>query len=80
MDALALARGYTLDMPSTGRRFAVVPLQLHVAGARKDGALDLYHGNLRALDADWRNVIFDGLDYSPKYHECWSRTCAPGPT
>jgi len=66
-DAVALARDYTLDHIETVSRFAAFPshyLSLVRAG---DGALDLYHGDLRALNAQG-GVIFDGLDYR-RYHE-----------
>ncbi len=67
LEALALAKGYTLDNIESVSRFAAFPshyLSLVRAG---DGALDLYHGDLRALDSDGE-VIFDGLDYR-QYHE-----------
>jgi len=35
----------------------------HLSLVRKDGALDLYHGNLCAVDAEG-NKIFDQVDYS----------------
>jgi len=34
----------------------------HLSLVRADGAMDLYHGNLRAIDAQG-NVIFDQVDY-----------------
>ncbi len=34
---------------------------------RADGALDLYHGGLRAVDAE-RNIIFDHVDYQNYHH------------
>jgi len=67
MEALALARSYTLDNIEAVQRFAAFPshyLSLVRAG---DGALDLYDGGLRALDSDGK-VIFDGLDCR-RYHE-----------
>jgi NAD-reducing hydrogenase large subunit len=39
----------------------------HMSLVREDGALDLYHGNLRAIDASG-NVIFDQVDYK-NFHE-----------
>jgi hypothetical protein len=42
-----------------------------------DGALDLYHGNLRALDPG--GVIFDQLPYA-KYHVLIVEDVRPGPT
>jgi NAD-reducing hydrogenase large subunit len=67
MEALALARGYTLDNLETVSRFAAFPSNYLSLVREKDGALDLYHGNLRALASDG-GVIFDGFDYR-RYHE-----------
>jgi NAD-reducing hydrogenase large subunit len=67
MDALALARGYTLDNANTVEDFAAFPSPYMSLVRAGDGALDLYHGDLRALDAEG-GVIFDGLDYT-RYHE-----------
>lgn len=41
--------------------FAYFPSN-HLSLVREDGALDLYHGVLKAVDAEG-NVIFDGVDY-----------------
>jgi NAD-reducing hydrogenase large subunit len=67
MEALALARGYTLDNANTVEAFAAFPSPYMSLVRAGDGALDLYHGDLRALDAEG-GVIFDGLDYT-RYHE-----------
>lgn len=66
-DALALARGYTLDHPDVVNSFAAFPSNYMSLVREGDGALDLYHGNLRALDAQG-GVIFDQLPYS-RYNE-----------
>ncbi|MCF1708599.1 Ni/Fe hydrogenase subunit alpha [Tabrizicola sp. J26] len=66
-DALALARGYTLDHADLVANFAAFPSN-HMALARAgDGALDLYHGQLRAIDAGG-GTIFEGVDYR-RYHD-----------
>ncbi len=65
-DALALARGYTLDHADLVSGFGAFPSS-HMSLVRaEDGALDLYHGVLRAIDAEGKPLI-DGLDYSD-YH------------
>ncbi|TNB46258.1 Ni/Fe hydrogenase subunit alpha [Martelella lutilitoris] len=66
-DALALARGYTLEHAGLVSEFAAFPSN-HMSLARSgDGALDLYHGGLRAIDAAGQ-TIFDDVEYS-RYHE-----------
>jgi len=66
-DALALARDYTLDHADLIRTFASFPSN-HMSLVRAgDGALDLYHGRMRALDPQG-DKIFDDLDYC-RYHE-----------
>jgi NAD-reducing hydrogenase large subunit len=39
----------------------------HLSLVRKDGALDLYHGVIRAIDSEG-NVILDNLDYQEYYN------------
>jgi len=59
--ALQIAKDYTrkhLDKLSTFASFE----SNHLSLVRSDGALDLYHGNLRAIDAAGRR-IFDQVDY-----------------
>ncbi len=68
MDALSLARGYTLDNIETVSSFAAFPSHYLSLVREGDGALDLYHGNLRAIASDG-GVIFDGLDYCRYYDE-----------
>ncbi len=60
-DALALAKNYTLENMESVRTFAVFDSS-HLSLVREDGALDLYHGGLRAIDSGG-NVIFDHVDY-----------------
>jgi len=66
-DALALARGYSMDHAELVNGFASFPSNFMSIVRADDGALDLYHGNLRALDPRG-DVIFDQLEYS-RYHE-----------
>ncbi len=66
MEALALARNYSLDNIKLINEFASFPSN-HLSLTREDGALDLYDGNLRAINS-LGEVIFDQLDYH-RYHE-----------
>lgn len=66
-DALALARGYVEDHRALVEDFGSFPSS-HMGLVRDgDGALDLYHGRLRALDPSGK-PIFDMLDYND-YHK-----------
>jgi NAD-reducing hydrogenase large subunit len=66
-DALAIARGYVEDHRALVDAFGSFPSN-HLSLVREtDGALDLYHGRLRALDAASK-PIFDMLDYCD-YHK-----------
>jgi NAD-reducing hydrogenase large subunit len=66
-DALALARGYVEDHAALVASFGSFPSN-HMSLVREgDGALDLYHGRLRALDAGGK-PIFDMVDYCD-YHK-----------
>ncbi|MDJ0686495.1 MAG: Ni/Fe hydrogenase subunit alpha [Alphaproteobacteria bacterium] len=67
LESLALARDYTLSHPDLVLGFAAFPSHYMSLVREGDGALDLYHGNLRAIDI-WGGTIFDQLDYT-KYHE-----------
>ncbi len=67
LDALKLARDYTLEHAELVGRFASFPSHYMSLVRPEDGALDLYHGNLRALDRSG-NTIFDQLPYD-RYHE-----------
>jgi NAD-reducing hydrogenase large subunit len=59
--ALNLAKSYTLEHMDMIETFAAFNSS-HLSLVREDGALDLYHGNLRAIDAGG-NAIFDQVDY-----------------
>ncbi len=66
-DALAIARNYVQDHRAMVEGFGSFPSS-HMALVREgDGALDLYHGRLRALNATGA-PIFDMLDYND-YHK-----------
>jgi NAD-reducing hydrogenase large subunit len=59
--ALAIAKNYTLENLATVADFGSFESN-HLGFVKEDGAMDLYHGNLRALDKDG-NTIFDQVDY-----------------
>ena len=61
-EAVALARTYTLDNIDMVKGFAAFPSRYMSLVRPVDGALDLYHGDLRAIDADGTPVI-DRLSY-----------------
>ena len=65
--ALALARDYTLEHEELVAGFASFPSNYMSLVRESDGALDLYHGALRAVTESGK-PIFDRLDYS-RYHE-----------
>ncbi|MCI5076181.1 Ni/Fe hydrogenase subunit alpha [Oricola sp.] len=67
LDALNLARDYTLEHEDLIAEFGTFPSNYMSLVREDDGALDLYHGNLRAVRSDG-GAIFDQLPY-PKYHE-----------
>lgn len=59
--AVALARDYTLQHLATLKDFGSFESN-HLSLVRDDGAMDIYHGGLRAIDATGRK-IFDHVDY-----------------
>jgi len=59
--ALKLARDYTVEHLTMLAPFGSFDSN-HLSLIRADGAMDLYHGNLRAIDAVG-NRIFDQVDY-----------------
>lgn len=66
-DAMKLARDYTLEHTDLVDSFGTFPSN-HMSLVRaEDGALDLYHGNLRALNSAG-DTIFDQVPYT-QYHE-----------
>ena len=58
-DALALARQYSLDNLDTLKSFAACDSS-YLSIIRADGAMDLYNGGLRAIDANGKS-IFDHI-------------------
>ena len=60
-EAEKIARDYTLEHLPHVSKFAAFNSN-HMSLVRGDGALDLYHGRLRAIDAGG-NIIFDQVDY-----------------
>ena len=58
--ALKIARDYTIENLEKLAPFGSFDSN-HLSLVRKDGAMDLYHGNLRAIDAVG-NTIFDHVD------------------
>ncbi len=59
--ALKIAKDYTVDHLELAKAFASFESS-HLTLIREDGAMDLYHGNLRAIDKDG-NRIFDQVNY-----------------
>lgn len=66
LDALALARNYTMEHAALVSSFAAFPSNYMSLVRAGDGALDLYDGELRALDFEGR-TIFDAVD-DTQYH------------
>ena len=60
-EAVDITRNYTLEHLSLVESFANFKSS-HMSLVRDDGALDLYDGQLRAIDANG-NLIFDQMDY-----------------
>jgi len=60
--ALKVAKDYTVENLEKLAPFGSFDSN-HLSLVREDGAMDLYHGNLRAIDARG-NKIFDQVDYS----------------
>jgi NAD-reducing hydrogenase large subunit len=59
--ALKIARDYTMEHLSDLAGFGSFDSN-HLSLVRKDGAMDLYHGPMRAIDAQGKK-IFDQVDY-----------------
>ncbi|HLF36251.1 MAG TPA: Ni/Fe hydrogenase subunit alpha [Cyclobacteriaceae bacterium] len=59
--AIDLFRGYHKDNKDFIDNFAAFPSS-HLSLVRKDGALDIYHGVLRAVDAEGNKILHD-VDY-----------------
>lgn len=60
-DALAFFKDYHAKNRDLIDNYAVFPSN-HLSLVRKDGAMDLYHGVLRAVDADGNKILHD-VDY-----------------
>lgn len=63
--ALKIAKDYTVEHLTELAPFGSFDSN-HMSLIRKDGAMDLYHGNLRAIDAQGEK-IFDQLNYAKYY-------------
>jgi NAD-reducing hydrogenase large subunit len=72
--ALTIAKDYTSTHLKELRDFGSFDSN-HVSLVRSDGAMDLYHGNLRAIDAQGRK-IFDQVDYQ-RYLEYFAEEVKP---
>jgi NAD-reducing hydrogenase large subunit len=59
--ALKIAKDYTIEHLGDIADFGSFDSN-HLGFVREDGAMDIYHGNLRAVDKDG-NKIFDQVDY-----------------
>jgi NAD-reducing hydrogenase large subunit len=74
--AIELFKSYHKDNKDFLDSFAAFPSS-HLSLVRKDGALDLYHGVLRAVDADGKKILHDidyqdYLDYIAEEVKPWS--------
>jgi NAD-reducing hydrogenase large subunit len=75
-EALELFKGYHKDNKEFVDGFAAFPSN-HLSLVRADGALDLYHGNLRAVDHKGDKILHDidyqnYLDYIGEEVKSWS--------
>ena len=59
--ALKIAKDYTVEHLELAQNFAAFPSN-HLSLVRDDGAMDIYHGRIRAIDADGERLI-DDIDY-----------------
>ena len=62
LGALKIAKDYTMENLDMVKPFGSFDSN-HLSLIREDGAMDLYHGGLRAIDSEG-NKIFDHVDYS----------------
>ncbi|MCG8308250.1 MAG: Ni/Fe hydrogenase subunit alpha [Cytophagales bacterium] len=75
-EAINLFKGYHKEHRALVDTFAAFPSN-HLSLVRKDGALDLYHGVLRAIDQDGHKILHDidyqnYLDYIGEEVRSWS--------
>ena len=61
LGAVKIAKDYTVEHLDSLASFGSFDSN-HLSLVREDGAMDIYHGNLRAIDKDG-NKIFDQVDY-----------------
>lgn len=61
LGAVKIAKDYTIENIESIASFGSFDSN-HLSLVREDGALDIYHGGLRAIDKDG-NKIFDNVDY-----------------
>jgi NAD-reducing hydrogenase large subunit len=61
LSALEFFKNYHKDHKDLLDNFASFPSN-HLSLVRKDGALDLYHGVLRAIDSEGKKILYD-IDY-----------------
>lgn len=73
-NALQIARDYTLDHLAELSEFGAFD-SIHVSLVRDDGAMDLYHGNLRAIGPGGQ-IIFDQVNYQ-KYFDFLAEEVKP---
>jgi len=76
LGALEFFKGYHAQHKDLIDKFAAFPSS-HVSLVRKDGAMDLYHGVLRGVDAEGKKVLDDidyqnYLDYIDEEVKSWS--------
>jgi len=74
--ALKVAKDYTMDHLAELTDFGSFPSN-HLSLIREDGAMDLYDGNLRAIDADGEKIFdhvnaMEYLDYIAEEVRSWS--------
>jgi NAD-reducing hydrogenase large subunit len=72
--SVKLTKDYTLENIETVKDFGSFPSN-HLSIVAEDGAMDLYHGNLRAIDAEG-NVILDQVD-PQDYHKVIAEEVRP---
>jgi NAD-reducing hydrogenase large subunit len=72
--ALKIAVDYTVEHLDLAKTFGTFDSN-HLSIVREDGCMDLYHGNLRAIDAEG-NTIFDQVD-PQDYHKVLAEEVKP---
>jgi NAD-reducing hydrogenase large subunit len=72
--ALKIAKDYTVENLDAVKDFGSFPSN-HLSIVAEDGAMDLYHGNLRAIDAEG-SILFDQVD-PQDYHKVIAEEVRP---